>query len=42
MLKLQYYGHLMQTVDSLENTLKPGELKTEKRATEDAMVGWHH
>ena len=31
MLKLQYFGHLMQRADSLE----------EKGAT-DEMVGWHH
>ena len=37
MLKLQYFGHLMQRVNSLENTLMLG--KTE---TEDEMVGWHH
>ena len=29
MLKLQYFGHLMQTVDSLEKTLMLG--KTERR-----------
>ena len=42
-LKLQYFGHLMQRVDSLEKTLMLG--KTEgwrKRGTEDEMVGWHH
>ena len=43
-VKLQYFGHLMQTADSLEKTLmlgKPAE-KEEKRMTEDEMVGWHH
>ena len=42
-LKLQYFGHLMQTADSLEKTLMLG--KTEgrrRRLTEDEMVGWHH
>ena len=34
-LKLQYFGHLMQSVDSLEKTL-------EKGTTEDEMAGWHH
>ena len=27
MLKLQYFGHLMQTADSLEKTLMLGRLK---------------
>ena len=43
-VKLQYFGHLMQTADSLEKTLmlgKPAE-KEEKRMTEDEMVGRHH
>ena len=31
-LKLQYFGHLMGRVDSLE----------EKGMTEDEMAGWHH
>ena len=42
-LKLQYFGHLMQRVDSLEKTLMLG--KTEaggEGATEDEMDGWHH
>ena len=38
-LKLQYFGHLMQSVDSLEKTLMLG--KTEKM-TEDEMAGWCH
>ena len=44
-LKLQYFGHLMRTADSLEKTLtlgKMGEGQEEKGATEDEMVGWHH
>ena len=43
-LKLQYFGHLVQRTDSLEKTLMLGKIegKTEKRATEDEMVGWHH
>ena len=36
MLKLQYFGHLMQRADSLKKT------DTEKGMTEDEMVGWHH
>ena len=40
-LKLQYFGHFMQRVDSLEKTLMLGK-KEEKGTTEDEMVGWHH
>ena len=39
-LKLQYLGHLMGRVDSLEKTLMLG--KIEGRLTEDEMAGWHH
>ena len=39
-LKLQYFGHLMRRVDSLEKTLLLG--KIEGRTTEDEMVGCHH
>ena len=42
-LKLQYFDHLMRSVDSLEKTLMLG--KTEGRgkgAEEDEMVGGHH
>ena len=43
-LKLQYFGHLMQRVDSLEKTLMLGGLwgQEEKEKTEDEMAGWHH
>ena len=42
-LKLQYFGHLMQRVDSLEKTDAGRDWgKEEKRATEDGMAGWHH
>ena len=42
-LKLQYFGHPMQTADSLEKTLMLGETgQEEKGVTEDEMVGWHH
>ena len=34
-LKLQYFGHLMQSTDSLENS------QEDKRVTEDVLVGWH-
>ena len=44
MLKLQYFGHLIQRTDSLEKTLMLGKIKDgeEKGETEDEMVGWHH
>ena len=43
MLKLQYFGHLMQRTDSLEKTLMMAKTKAgRKGATEDEMVGWHH
>ena len=42
-LKLQYFGHLMERSDSLENTLMLGKIGgEEKGTTEDEMVGWHH
>ena len=45
-LKLQYFGHLMQRVDSLEKTLMLGCGRDwgqeEKGTTEDEMAGWHH
>ena len=43
-LKLQYFGHLMRRVDSLEKTLMLGKIEGRRRMgmTEDEMVGWHH
>ena len=41
-LKLQYFGHLMRRVDSLEKTLMLGGIVGEKGTTEDEMAGWHH
>ena len=43
-LKLQVFGHLMQTADSLEKTLMLGKFEGKKRkgVTEDKMVEWHH
>ena len=42
-LKLQYFGHLMQRVDSLEKTLMlRGWGQEEKGMTENEMAGWHH
>ena len=36
-LKLQYFGHLMQRVDSLKNPDAGKDLRQEKRATEDEI-----
>ena len=42
-LKLQYFGHLMRRVDSLEKTLMlVGMGQEEKGTIEDEMAGWHH
>ena len=43
-LKLQYFGHLMQRVDSLEKTLMLGGIwgQEKKGTTEGEMAGWHH
>ena len=41
-LKLQYFGHLMQRVDSLEKTDAGRDWGQEKGMTEDEMGGWHH
>ena len=43
-LKLQYFGHLIQTGNSLEKTLMLGKTggQEEKGATEDELVRWHH
>ena len=42
-LKLQYFGHLMGRVDSLEKTDAGRDWgQKEKGTTEDEMVGWHH
>ena len=42
-LKLQYFGHLMQRVDSLEKTDAGRDWgQEEKEMTEDEMAGWHH
>ena len=47
MLKLQYFGHLMQITDSLEKTLMLGKINDRRRRLdedemeEDEMVGWH-
>ena len=42
-LKLQYFGHLMRRVDSLEKTDAGRDWgQDEKGTTEDEMAGWHH
>ena len=43
-LKLQYFGHLMRRVDSLEKNSDVGRDwgQKEKGTTEDEMAGWHH
>ena len=42
-LKLQYFGHLMRRVDSLEKTDAGRDWgQEEKGTTENEMAGWHH
>ena len=42
-LKFQYFGHLMQRVDSLEDSDAGKDWgQEEKGTTEDEMAGWHH
>ena len=41
-LKLQYFGHLMRRVDSLEKIAGRDWGQEEKGMTEDEMAGWHH
>ena len=41
MLKLQYFGHLMQLIGKDPDAGKDGG-QEEKGRTEDEMVGWHH
>ena len=43
-LRLQYFGHLMQRVDSLDKTLILGGIggQEEMGTAEDEMAGWHH
>jgi len=41
--KLQYFGHLMRRVDSLEKTDAGRDWgQEEKGTTEDEMAGWHY
>ena len=43
-VKLQYSGHLVQRVDSLEKTLMLGGIggQEEKGTTDGEMAGWYH
>ena len=43
-LKLQYFGHLMQRVDSLEKDSDAGRDwgQEEEGTNKDEMAGWHH
>ena len=42
-LKLQYFGHLMRRVVSLEDSDAGRDWGQEKKGTtEDEMAGWHH
>ena len=42
-LKLQYFGHLMQRVDSGKDPYAGRDWgQEEKGTTEDEMAGWHH
>ena len=42
-LKLQFFDHLVQRVDSLEKTMMLGKIggKRRKGMAEDEMIGWH-
>ena len=37
MLKLQYFGHLMQTTEPMEKTLMPGNIEGRKRRGQQRM-----
>ena len=42
-LKIQYFGHLMRRVDSLEKTLMLGGIGgRRRRERQDEMAGWHY
>ena len=40
-LKLQYFGHLMQRVDSFEKTLMLGKVEGRRRRGRQKMRMWH-
>ena len=39
-LKLQYFGHLVRRVDSLEKTLMLGKIEGGRRRGQQRMIGW--
>ena len=42
-LELQYFGHLMRRIDSMEKTLMLGKIEgRRRRGRQDEMVGWPH
>ena len=41
-LKLQYFGHLMRRVNSLEKSLMLGGIGGRRRRGGQRMTGWHH
>ena len=41
-LKLQYFGHLTQRVDSLGKTLMLGGIEGQEEKGTTEMAGWHH
>ena len=41
-LKLQYFGHLMRRINTLEKTLMLGNWRQKKRVVDDEMVRQHH
>ena len=41
-LKLQYFGHLMQRIDSLEKTDAGRDWGQEEKGTTEEMAGWYH
>ena len=43
-LKLQYFGHLIQRADTLENALMLGKIEDRRRRGRQRMrwLGWHH
>ena len=42
-LKLQYFGHVMQRMDSFGKTLMLGKIESRRRqGQQEEMAGWHH
>ena len=41
-LKLEYFGHLMQRVDSLEKTLMQGKIESRRRREQQRMRQLHY